>query len=195
MREKAKKQLDFLILLDSMKSIYRRTLLIDRSRRENDAEHSWHIAMGALLLAEHAAEPIDLARVIPMLLVHDLVEIYAGDTYCYYAEGAKDKAAREAAAADRLFEQLPAAQGASLRRLWEEFDSMNTPDARYAAAMDRLLPVLNNYMTDGASWQGNHISRAQVLDRVAPIERSVPDVWDELMQILDSCVARGLLLP
>ena len=140
-------QLQFIMEIDRMKSVYRRTLLIDHSRRETDAEHSWHFALMALLLAEYAGPDVKIDRVIRMALVHDLVEIYAGDTFAYDGDGKKTQHAREQQAADKLFSHLPADQGPQLRALWEEFDAMETPDARFAAAIDRLQPFLNNCLT------------------------------------------------
>ena len=135
-------------------------MLIDGSRRENDAEHSWHIAVMALLFSEYATEPVDVARAAKMCVVHDLIEIYAGDTFAYDLEANKGKAEREAAAADKLFAQLPAEQGAEIRSLWEEFDAMNTPDSKYAACMDRLQPFLHNTLTEGHTWRESGTNRA-----------------------------------
>ncbi len=126
--------------IDQMTSVLRRTLLLDRSRRENDAEHSWHIAVMAMLFSEYATEPVDIGRVVQMCVVHDLVEIYAGDTFAYDAVGNADKEAREKKAADKLFAMLPKEQGRMIRSMWEEFDAMETADAKYAACMDRLQP-------------------------------------------------------
>ena len=145
-------QLRFTAEIDKMTSILRRTMLVDGSRRENDAEHSWHIAVMALIFEEYAAEPVDISRAVKMCVVHDLIEIYAGDTFAYDATGNADKAEREAASADKLFAQLPAEQGAEIRSLWEEFDAIQTPDAKYAACMDRLQPFLHNTLTDGHTW-------------------------------------------
>ena len=127
----------------------RRTTIVGGGRRENSAEHSWHLALFALVLAEHADEPVDVARVVTMLLLHDLVEVDAGDTFIYDEDGLASKAEREAAAADRLFGLLPDDQGTGLRALWEEFEARQTPDARFAAALDRLQPVLLNDANDG----------------------------------------------
>lgn len=193
MSEKAKKQLDFLILIDEMKSIYRRTLLMNRERRENDAEHSWHIALAGILLAEHCPDHIDIFRVTKMLLVHDLVEIYAGDTFCYDKAANADKELREKEAADRLFYTLPYPQSEELKTLWEEFDQMETPDSRFGAAMDRLLPFLANCHTEGATWREGAVHRASVLERLAPIEKAAPAVWEELLPMVDLCVEKGFL--
>ena len=148
-------QLKFTAEIDKMTGILRRTMLIDGSRRENDAEHSWHIAVMALLFSEYAIEPVDVARAIKMCVVHDLIEIYAGDTFAYDPVGNKDKEQREQAAADKLFAMLPQEQGQEIRSLWEEFDEMKTPDAKYAACMDRLQPFLHNTLTQGHTWIGS----------------------------------------
>ena len=139
-----KQQLRFAIEVDKMKNILRRTVLMDESRRETDAEHSWHFAMIAMLFFEYAGEGVNQERVLKMALVHDLVEIYAGDTFAFDEQANVNKDMRERQSADKLFTQLPASQGMELRSLWEEFDAMETPDARYAAAIDRLQPFLSN---------------------------------------------------
>ena len=139
---------DFCRLTDKEKFIRRRTYLTDGQRLENDAEHAWHLAVMALLLCEYANEEVDLLKVVSMVLIHDLVEIYAGDTFAYDKEGIKTQKAREEAAADRLFPRLPEDLAEKFRGLWEEFEAMETPDARYAAACDRLQPLLHTYLTD-----------------------------------------------
>ena len=168
-------QMRFLVEVDKMKSVYRRTILIDKTRRESDAEHSWHFALMAMLLAEYAdPEKVDCARVIRMALVHDLIEIYAGDTFAYDVQGNQDKRQRETEAADKLFALLPEDQAAEIRALWEEFDAMETPDAQYAAAIDRLQPFLNNYLTQGHTWGLGGVKSAQVYERMDPIRVALP---------------------
>ena len=147
--ERLERQIEFIVEIDKLKTVLRRTTLIDRSRHENSAEHSWHIALMAVLLSEHAKEEVNLLRVVKMLLVHDLVEIDAGDTFCYDAAANLDKEERERAAAARLFALLPPDQGAELWALWEEFEAMATPEARYAAALDRMQPILHNLRDRG----------------------------------------------
>ncbi|MEG2234338.1 MAG: HD domain-containing protein, partial [Oscillospiraceae bacterium] len=148
--DRFEKQLRFIVEIDKMKNIFRKTLIIDGTRRENDAEHSWHIAVMAILLSEYCKDKsVDIMRAVKMALVHDLIEIYAGDTFAYDEAGNSTKEERERDAADRLYALLPQEQGAELRALWEEFDAEITPDARYAAAMDHLQPFIHNYMTDG----------------------------------------------
>jgi len=189
-------QIAFLIELDKLKTVLRRTTLIDRSRPENTAEHSWHIAVAAVLLEEHAVERgVDLLRVVKMLLVHDVVEIDAGDTFCYDAEANRDKLEREERAAERLFGLLPADQGAEMRALWDEFEAGATAEARYAAALDRLQPVLQNLHTEGHSWRAHGVGRAQVVHRNRPIGDAAPEIWEHLLARLDEAVERGHLEP
>ena len=145
------KDIEFIVELDKMKSILRQTSLIDKSKRENDAEHSWHISVMAMVLSEYANEEIDVCKVIKMLLIHDLVEIYAGDTFCYDVEGNKDKKERELKAADKIFGMLDEDKGMELRKLWDEFEEMNTKEALFAASMDRLQPFFNNYFSGGGT--------------------------------------------
>jgi putative hydrolase of HD superfamily len=185
------KQLDFIIEIDKMKNIQRLSLLMDKSRRETDAEHSWHFAMAAMLFSEYADEAVDINRVIRMALVHDLVEIYAGDTPAYDTLGYADKPERETAAADKLFNMLPPGQAAELHALWKEFEQMETPDAKYAAALDRFMPLLGNYMTDGHTWAQNHVRESQIYARMAVIETAVPKLWPYVRQVINDSVERG----
>ncbi|MBO4858506.1 MAG: HD domain-containing protein [Treponema sp.] len=186
-------QLRFTAEIDKMTSILRRTMLIDDSRRENDAEHSWHIAVMALLFTEYAAEPVDIGRAVKMCVVHDLIEIYAGDTFAYDAAGNKDKAQREQAAADKLFAMLPKEQGDEIRSLWEEFDAMQTADAKYAACMDRLQPFLHNTLTGGHTWVESGTNRASVEKRMAIIKEFMPTVYKWIEQNLDNAIQKGWL--
>lgn len=188
-------QMRFLVEIDQMKNVLRQTLLADGSRRESDAEHSWHLAMYAMLLSEYASEPVDVSRVIRMVLVHDLIEIYAGDTFCYDKEGNRDKAAREAAAADRLYALLPADQAGEYRALWEEFDRMDTPDSRFAAALDRVQPIINNYLTEGHTWKLGHVTSAQVYERMAPVKNGLPEAWKVVEWIINTSIEKGFLQP
>ena len=187
-------QLRFTAEIDKMTSILRRTMLIDGSRRENDAEHSWHIAVMALIFEEYAAEPVNVSRAVKMCVVHDLIEIYAGDTFAYDAAGNADKAEREAAAADKLFAQLPSEQGTEIRSLWEEFDAMQTPDAKYAACMDRLQPFLHNTLTDGHTWVESGTARQSVEKRMAIIRDFMPEVYKWVEKNLDNAVAKKWLV-
>jgi putative hydrolase of HD superfamily len=156
--DRLKKQIAFIEEIDGLKKICRKTLLMDGTRCENDAEHSWHLAVMAMLLCEYSAQHIDLLRVMKMVLIHDIVEIDAGDTYCYDCEGNVDKREREEKAAERLFSILPADQAAELRALWEEFEECKTPEARFAASLDRFQPLLHNYRTQGRSWKEHRIT-------------------------------------
>ncbi|MBQ3390990.1 MAG: HD domain-containing protein [Clostridia bacterium] len=193
--ERLDRQLLFTAEIDKLTAVARRTLLIDRSRRENDAEHSWHIAVMAMLFSEYAPEPVDLGRVVQMCVMHDLVEIYAGDTFAYDAAGNAGKAEREKSAADRLFSQLPEDQGALLRALWEEFDAMETADAKYAACMDRLQPFLHNLLTDGHTWVEGGTNRAAVEKRMAVLKEFLPEVYRWMEAGMDRSIELGWLKP
>ena len=189
------RQITFILEIDRLKSILRRSYLADGTRRENSAEHSWHLAMMALVLAEHANTPVDPLRVVKMLLVHDIVEIDADDTYCYDEAGARDKTEREQRAANRLFGLLPADQEQELRALWDEFEGRQTEEAKFAAALDRLMPLLHNYHTQGRSWQENGIVRRQVLERNAHIADGSEDLWQFAQSFIEDAVAKGYLMP
>ena len=176
--------------------IERRTVLTDRSRQENSAEHSWHIALMAVLLSEYSKEDgIDLLKVVKMLLVHDIVEIDAGDTFVYDAAGAEDKEERERAAADRLFGLLPEDQRDELHRLWNEFEARETPEARFAGALDRLQPMLQNVHSEGASWQEHGIRLEQVVDINHTVDDGAPALWDLARRLLAEAVEKGHLRP
>ena len=195
MNERFEAQLRFLIEIDRMKSIFRQTILIDRSRREDDASHSWHFAVMAMLLYEHCADrSVNIERVVKMALVHDLIEIYAGDTFAYDTAANTGKQQREKAAADKLFALLPSDQGEKIRSLWEEFDAEQTPDAKYACAIDRLQPFINNIMTEGHTWKRGGITTAQVYQRMDPIRIAMPEIWDFIVKSIDDCVKKGYLV-
>ncbi len=192
--ERIQRQMKFLIELDKLKCILRQTWLMDASRRENDAEHSWHLGVMALVLVEHAAEPqLDLARVVKMVLVHDIVEIDAGDTFAYDDVGALDKAEREQAAAQRLFGLLPADQAVEFRDVWQEFEARESPEARFAAALDRLQPILHNYHTRGKAWTQHGITADQVVARNRHIAEGSPRLWEYVDNLICDAVARGFL--
>ena len=186
-------QLKFTAEIDKMTSVFRRTLLISGERHENDAEHSWHIAVMALLFKEYCVEEPRVERAVKMCVVHDLIEIYAGDTFAYDVKGNESKQQREQAAADKLFAQLPLEQGAEIRALWEEFDAMETVDARYAACMDRLQPLLHNTLTEGHTWRDNGAVRSQVEKRVEVIKDLMPEVYKWICANLDRGVESGWL--
>ncbi|MBD6618134.1 HD domain-containing protein [Komarekiella sp. 'clone 1'] len=186
-------QIQFIIEIDQLKQVMRQTLLTDSSRRENSAEHSWHLAMMAIALIEYAPEGVDIFHAIKMLLIHDLVEIDAGDTFCYDVQSNHSKAEREAQAALRLFGLLPADQGSELRLLWDEFEAGDTPTAKFAAALDRIQPLLHNQQTEGGTWRIHGIKRDQVMKRVAPVETGAPELWPFVLQLIDDCVTAGYL--
>jgi putative hydrolase of HD superfamily len=186
------RQLGFLVEIDKLKTVLRRTPLTDNSRLENSAEHSWHIALVALVLAEHAPDGIDLSRVVRMLLVHDLVEIDAGDTFCYDPD-AGGEADRERSAAERIFALLPPEQGPPLRSLWEEFAAGETPDARFANAVDRIQPLLLNVSSGGGSWRTHTVTRTQVLARMQPVRTGMPALWAVVERAVADAHERGIL--
>ncbi len=186
-------QLKFTAEIDKMTEIYRRTMLISGVRHENDAEHSWHIAVMALLFKEYCVEEPNVERAIKMCVVHDLIEIYAGDTFAYDVKGNESKAAREAAAADKLYAQLPEEQGAELRALWEEFDAMETVDAKYAACLDRTQPLLHNTLTEGHTWRNGGARRSQVEARIEIVREFMPEVHKWLIRNIDRGVEKGWL--
>jgi putative hydrolase of HD superfamily len=190
------RQIAFIAEIDKLKGVLRRTLIMDGSRLENTAEHSWNISVFAMLMHEYTENPCpSLDRVIRMLLLHDIVEIDAGDTFAYDTVGYADKEERELAAAHRLFGLLPDDQREEWMGLWREFETGETVDARYANAMDRLLPLLHNYYTGGASWVKNGIVRSQVVRRIAPVERVAPTLWRFATELLDRAVEKGILQP
>jgi 5'-deoxynucleotidase YfbR-like HD superfamily hydrolase len=189
-------QMRFLLECDRLKSVLRQSPITDLSRRENSAEHSWHLGMLALVLAEHAPPGTDLARVTAMVLIHDLVEIDAGDLFLYSDAAAQERQeASERAAADRIFPLLPAPQGERLRALWDEFEERKTPEARFARALDRLQPMLLNTVTNGGTWAEHGITADQVLARVKLIEDGSPSLGAYARQLVLDSVDRGLLLP
>lgn len=186
-------RLAFLLEADRLKTIERMTTLIDGSRRENTAEHSWHLALFALVLHGSADEPVDLLRVLTLVLVHDLVEIDAGDTFAYDDAGYATKAQREQTAADRLFGILPALDGAGLRAAWEEFEHGDTPEGRFARALDRLQPVLLNHARGGGPWREHGISEERVVARNAPIADGSRELWAEARRRIGELAADGRL--
>jgi len=187
-------QLNFILEIDKLKTILRQTLITSPDcRQENDAEHSWHIALMASLLAEYAPSPVDVLRVTRMLLIHDLVEIDAGDTFAYDAAANSDKQERERLAADRLFGLLPADQATEFRALWDEFEAFMTPESRFANALDRLQPLLLNTRTGGGSWRNHHVTPAQVLARMDLVRIGAPELWSTVVAIVDDACARGWL--
>jgi putative hydrolase of HD superfamily len=186
-------QIGFLVEADKLKRVERRTPLTDSSRRENSAEHSWHLTVAAMTLHEYAPPGTDLLRVLEMLTVHDLVEIDAGDTFAYDAKAGLDKAEREARAAVRVFGLLPPPQADRFRALWEEFEAGRTAEALVATALDRLQALLQNRAAGGGSWVTYQVRRAQVLARMAPIETALPGLWPFVLGVIDEGCAAGTI--
>ena len=188
-------QLAFILELDHLKNIYRRTYVLHEDRRENDAEHSFHLAIMACILAEHAKQPVDVLHTVKMVLIHDVVEIDAGDTYCYDTEGYKTKAAREQKAADRLFALLPEEQCREYRALWEEFEARETLEAKFANALDRIQPMLLNFKKGGISWMEHDVTAEQVKARNIGITDEGSEVIGQLAaEIIETAKKEGMLL-
>jgi len=189
--DRMKQQIAFLMEIDKVKNIFRQTYLADGKRKENDAEHSWHLAIAAFLLKEYVAEDVDVMKVMIMVLIHDLVEIDAGDTYAYDAEGAKTKRAREVAAADRIFGMLPEDQGGYFRELWDEFEAYESDDAKFAHLLDNFQPLLLNHESNGKSWTEHHVKKSQIYKRNEKIKETSPEVWEWMKQIVEEHIALG----
>lgn len=193
-RERLGQQIRFILEVDKVKNIFRQTYLADGQRKENDAEHSWHLALSAVLLKEHMKEDVDLTKVMIMVLIHDLVEIDAGDTYAYDAEGAATKREREVKAADRIFGLLPEDQGIYFRELWEEFEAYETAEAKFAHLLDNFQPLLLNDASGGKSWQEHGVHRSQPMKRNERIPETSEIVWEKMQEIFDRHVEKGTLL-
>ena len=188
------KQLQFILEIDKLKKIVRQSPLTDQSRKENDAEHSWHLAVMAILLSEYAKEhQMDAFHVVKLALIHDLVEIDAGDTFCYDKIGNRQKLERETRAADRIFNILPPDQARQMRDLWDEFEARETPEACFAAALDRLQPLLLNYHTQGGTWREHGIKRQQVIQRNSPMQDGAPELWEYAEKLINEAVEKGML--
>ena len=192
--ERFRRQIEFILEADKLKNVSRRTVLLDRSRQENSAEHSWHIALILLVLSEYADEDdLDLLQVLKLLLAHDLVEIDADDTYCYDEVGGRDQKARETKAADRIFNILPPDQAHAFRALWDEYEAKDTPESKFANALDRLQPFLHNYFTRGHTWQKHGIRKSQVISRMQPVDEGSHFLWDYVAGLIDDAVEIGFL--
>ncbi|EGQ8024901.1 HD domain-containing protein [Vibrio vulnificus] len=192
--ERLNKQLALLMELDKLKSVLRRTRVKSADKRlENSAEHSWHVALMALLMEEHANEPVNIGRVVKMLLLHDVVEIDAGDTFVYDAVASKQQAEKELAAAQRLFGMLPADQGEELLQLWLEFEAAQTADAKFGKALDRIIPMLLNYHNQGQSWQEHGVTRLQALTVNQKIDLGSHVLWDKAQEIIEQATQNGWL--
>ena len=193
MNERLKKQLDFMLELDKMKNIYRQTYVLHEDRKENDAEHSWHLAILAFILEEYAAEPIDTLKVIKMVLLHDVVEIDACDTYLYDEEGYKSKAEREEKAAQRIFGLLPDDQRDEYYALWREFEDDITYESRFASILDRMQPLLLNYTKGGIAWKEHGVHKEQVLSRNQPYFDASHELAEVIESVIEDAAAKGWL--
>ena len=193
MDERLQKQLDFILEIDKEKNIFRQTHLSGHGRNENDADHAWHMAIMAYLLQEYSNEKIDVARVMLMCLIHDVVEIDAGDTYAYDAEGLKTQKAREEAAKERLYSMLPEDQKADLVAIFDEFEERKTPEAKFARALDNLQPLLLNHSNDGGDWKNHDVTAEQVYGRQSRTREGSEKLFEVTDQILKENIAKGNL--
>jgi putative hydrolase of HD superfamily len=192
--DRLQRQIKFIKEIDKLKHILRQTVLMDGSRQENDAEHTWHLAMMAMVLLEHTPEPRpNLSKVLNMLLVHDIVEIDAGDTFAYDTAGYEDKQEREMKAAERIFGLLPEDQKQELTSLWLEFEERQSLEAKYAAAIDRIQPLLHNYYTGGLSWKKHNVRSSQVLDRISGVADTAPSLYELVTGLIRDAVQKGYL--
>ncbi|WP_413284530.1 HD domain-containing protein [Vibrio sp. MA40-2] len=192
--DRLSQQLELIIELDKLKSVLRRTRVKSADKRfENSAEHSWHVALMAIILQEHANEPVDIGKVVKMLLLHDVVEIDAGDTFVYDLVASKDQQENELKAAERLFSMLPADQAEQLKGIWLEFESAESADAKFAKALDRIIPMLMNYHNQGQSWLEHGIERQQVININGRIENGSTVLWQKALQMIDDSVEKGWL--
>ena len=194
-KDRFEQQIEFILEVDKLKHVQRRAILMDKSRRENSAEHSWHIALMVMVLSEYARDTdIDFFRVMKILLVHDLIEIDAGDTYCYDEVGTKDQSIREHQAAERIFSLLPEDQANTMCDLWLEFESRNTPEAKFAVALDCLMPLLHNLHTRGKSWQEHNITKDQVTTHNRAMNDGSAQLWQFAQSIIEQAVTKGYLV-
>ena len=189
--ERFKQQMDFILEVDKLKEIYRQTYISSANRKENDTEHSWHLALMAMLMAEHMTEKPDILRTISMVIIHDIVEIDAGDTYAYDVKGNETKRAREEAAADRIFNLLPKDQAIYMRELWEEFEAKETPEAKFANALDKLQPLMLNDATNGKAWLEHDVCKSQILNRNKSIEEASENIWKYITETIDANVNKN----
>lgn len=189
--ERLQKQMDFILEVDKIKKIGRQTYLSDGSRKENDAEHSWHLALMCALLAEYSKEPIDVRKTMLMVLIHDIVEIDAGDTYAYDEAGNTTKRDREVKAAERIFGLLPEDQGQELRDLWEEFELAQSQEAKFALALDKVQPTMLNDASEGKSWEEHGVNLSQIIKRNERTSDGAEMLWQYALCLLDRNVKKG----
>ena len=194
MRDRLDKQIEFSLEVDKTKDIFRQTYLSSGERKENDAEHGWHMALMAYLLREHANEDIDMLKVIVMILIHDIVEIDAGDTYAFDDNANLDKREREVKAAQRIFNILPEDQAKELYDLWEEFEAYETPEAIYAHTMDNFQPLMLNNATKGRSWKEHGVKLSQMLKRNKKTAMGSQAVWDYAYDIIEDNIENGNII-
>ena len=187
------KQISFIHEIDKVKYILRKTRLFNSERNENDAEHSWHLAIMALILAEHANEPVDILKVVKMLLIHDVVEIDAGDIFLYDTVNNHSNTAAERMAAERIFGLLPEQQTLELISIWEEFEAGVTPEAKFARAMDRLEPLLQNISNNGGTWVEFDVKYEKVLEKKSVIQQGSETLWTFAKKLIDESVDKGIL--
>ena len=192
--ERLQKQMEFILEVDKVKQIVRQTYLTDGSRKENVAEHSWHLAHMAVLLKEYANEEVNLEKVIPMVLIHDLVEIDAGDTYAYDRAGLATQRDRETKAADRIFGMLPEDQGRRFRNLWEEFEAYETAEAKFAHVLDNCQPLILNDASGGKSWKEHTVHKSQIYKRNEHTAEGSREIWEYMKQLIDKHIQLGHVL-
>jgi putative hydrolase of HD superfamily len=193
MEQRLQKQVDFMIEMDLLKNVIRRTYINHGERLENTAEHSWQVALMAIVLAEYANETVEISHVIRMLLIHDIVEIMAGDTYIYQPDHEEEQVNKEAQAAGELFGMLPADQEQEFRALWDEFEAMQTPESRFAKALDRLMPTLHNYTSEGKSWLEHGVTRKMVEENIEKIGPGSQVLWEYAHKLLEDAFQKGYL--
>lgn len=194
MTSRLQSQIRFLTEIDRLKGIERRTLIMDRTRQENTAEHSWHLGMAVMVLAEYGPRGMSLGRALQLAAIHDLPEIEAGDTFVYDTAAQIDKSQREIEAMETLGGFLPGDLASEVRALWDEFEAKETPEARFVSAIDRMMPILNNYHTGGHSWRKHGIRASQVLSRNREIEALSPELWAFVQDLVAQATARGDLI-
>ncbi len=194
--DRLSKQLELIMELDRLKSVLRRTRVESADRRlENTAEHSWQVALMAIILQEHSNQPVDITKVVKMLLLHDIVEIDAGDTFVYDTVASENQAEKEQQAADRLFGMLPSDQAIELKGVWLEFEEAQSDEALFAKALDRVIPILMNHQNQGQSWVEHGIARQQVIDINGRIDKGSNALWEKALEMINDSVDKGWLKP